>query len=52
MPETPPRSIRIPDPVWSDAVATANARGDKLAQVVTEALRRYVARNTPKETNR
>jgi len=45
MPETPARSIRIPDEVWIPALDTALRRGEKVPQIVTEALRRYVKRH-------
>lgn len=42
MAESKPRMIRVPDGLWEAAQAKARARGDSLAQVVRDALRRYV----------
>lgn len=37
------RGIRIPDELWSAAVAKAAAEGVYVSEVVREALERYVA---------
>lgn len=39
---TPRRSVRIPDDVWSEALTTADEYGDKLSDVMREALIRYI----------
>ena len=41
---TPPRSIRIPDPLWEAAKAKAAERGETVTDVVVRALERYVKR--------
>jgi hypothetical protein len=43
MANTPTRSIRIPDDLWSPAVAIAAARGTTVTAVVLERLEEYVA---------
>lgn len=47
---TPLRTFRPPPELWQDAKAIAASRGETLTDVLTEALRRYVRRHTPKET--
>jgi len=46
-PRTPGKMFRIPPDLYATAKAVAAARGETLTHVVTAALRRYVARNTP-----
>jgi hypothetical protein len=41
---TMPRSLRIPEDVWTAAVAKARTEGTTVTAVVTAALRRYLAR--------
>lgn len=44
MNDTPRRTVRIPDEVWSAAVAKARAEGTTVTAVVIAALRRYLKR--------
>ncbi|MFK5691272.1 YlcI/YnfO family protein [Ornithinimicrobium sp. LYQ92] len=44
MPETPQRTIRIPDDVWTAAKEAAAERGENLSDVIRKALVRYVRR--------
>lgn len=46
-PETPRRTIRIPNKTWNAAKATAKRKGDTLSEVVRKSLERYVKRNAP-----
>lgn len=39
---TMPRSLRIPEPLWRQAVDKAKAEGTTVTQVVVKALERYV----------
>lgn len=41
---TMPRSLRIPEDVWSAAVEKAKAEGTTVTAVVVAALRRYLKR--------
>ena len=41
---TPPRSVRIPTPLWEAAKAKAEERGETLTDVIVRALERYVKR--------
>lgn len=41
--QTPQRQIRIPDDVYYPAVAKAKDQGTTVANVITEALERYLA---------
>ena len=41
---TMPRSLRIPEDVWTAAVAKAKAEGITVTSVVVTALRTYLAR--------
>lgn len=41
--QTPQRQIRIPDDVYYPAVARAKSEGTTVANVITEALERYLA---------
>lgn len=41
---TMPRSLRIPEPIWTAAVAKAKAEGTTVTQVVVKALERYLKR--------
>jgi hypothetical protein len=53
VPERPPgsrrvsklRTTQIDDELWAEASAIAKIRGDKLAAVMRDAVKRYVARN-------
>lgn len=38
------RSLRIDDPLWSDAVKITARRGESVSEVVRKALERYVKR--------
>lgn len=40
------RSIRVPERLWSEAKAKADARGESISDVVREALERYVRRRS------
>lgn len=42
--QTPVRTLRL-GPVWDEAKAIADERGDKMAIVIEEALRRYIRRH-------
>jgi hypothetical protein len=44
MPKTPLRNLRVPDDLWDAAKAKAEAEGRTMTDVLTAALRRYVAR--------
>ncbi len=46
------RSARIPDPLWNAVKAKAEAEGRTVTDVITAALRRYVARPTRPEATR
>ena len=39
-----PRSLRIPEDVWTAAVEKARAEGTTVTAVVVKALQRYLAR--------
>ena len=41
---TMPRSLRIPEDVWTAAVVKARDEGTTVTAVVVKALRRYLAR--------
>lgn len=41
---TMPRSLRIPEDVWTAAVSKARDEGTTVTAVVVKALRRYLAR--------
>lgn len=41
-----PQSFRLPPDLYADAKKVAAARGETLTHVITEALRRYVRRNS------
>lgn len=41
---TMPRSMRIPEDVWTAAVAKAREEGTTVTAVVVSALRRYLSR--------
>lgn len=38
------RSLRVPEQLWADAKATADARRENISDVIREALERYVKR--------
>lgn len=42
---TPPRSVRIPEPLWQAAKAKAAERGETVTDVIVKALERYVKRS-------
>lgn len=44
-PRTPARSIRIPDEMWNQAKAVAEARGEDVSVEVRAGLERYIKRN-------
>jgi hypothetical protein len=44
MPDTRPKSLRIPDDLWTLALEKAQAEGRTLTDVVVKALERYVKR--------
>jgi hypothetical protein len=39
---TPLRNVRVPDPLWSAALARAELDGRRLSDVIREHLQRYV----------
>lgn len=41
MTNTPPRSVRVPDPIWEKATARAKAEGITVTAVILAALTRY-----------
>lgn len=41
MTNTPPRSVRIPDPIWDQATARAKAEGTTVTAVILKALTSY-----------
>jgi hypothetical protein len=38
---TPPRSVRVPDDVWTAAKAAADHKGESVSEAVVRFLRRY-----------
>jgi len=46
------RSIRIPDDLWSAALAIARRRGDTLNEIIRAALERYVAEHQDEDSGR
>lgn len=40
--QTPIRGVRVPDEVWNDAKAKAEAEGKNVSDVVNDCLRRYL----------
>lgn len=38
---TPPRSVRIPTPIWEAAKRTAAARGETVTDAIVRGLERY-----------
>jgi predicted transcriptional regulator len=46
-PGNPARAVRVEDELWEAAKAIAAERGDSLSDIMRDALRRYVKRNTP-----
>lgn len=42
---TPPRTTQIDDELWNQAVAIAKIRGDAVAAIMRDAVKRYVARH-------
>lgn len=47
--QTPVRAVRV-GPVWDEAKAIADARGDHMAVIVDKALRRYIAAHGKTDT--
>ncbi|MEV7394920.1 hypothetical protein [Streptomyces sp. NPDC091215] len=45
--KTPVRNIRVPDGLWSAAMAKAKAEGRTITDVIVSALHRYVASRPP-----
>lgn len=45
---TPLRNVRVPDEVWSAALAATAANGTSVTAVVVAALERYVKRHPPR----
>jgi hypothetical protein len=41
-PGEPPRSVRVPDPLWAAAKDRAAERGETVSDVILRALKRYV----------
>lgn len=41
-PKTPARSVRVPDPLWTAAKASAQQRGETVTDVLVRALTEYV----------
>jgi NRPS condensation-like uncharacterized protein len=41
MGNTPPRSVRVPEPIWQAATARAKADGTTITAVILTALTRY-----------
>lgn len=44
MTATPPRSVRVPDPLWDAARTTAEANDETITDVIIRALTRYTKR--------
>jgi hypothetical protein len=42
MASTPPRSVRVPDALWTAATAKAAEQGETVTAVLVRALERYV----------
>jgi len=40
-PRTPPRTVRIPDPIWNAAKARAEREGTTVTAIILRALTRY-----------
>jgi hypothetical protein len=47
-PKTPTRSLRVPDDLWADARALADAAGETMTTVINRLLTGYVAAGQPK----
>jgi hypothetical protein len=43
-PKTPARAVRVPDDLWHAAKSATAANGETVTDVITRALRRYVAK--------
>ena len=41
MPETPARSVRVPDDIWTPALRRADLEGTTVTAIITDALRDY-----------
>lgn len=48
-PHTPPRSIRVPTPIWAAATTTAAARGETITDAVIRFLTVYGAAELEEE---
>jgi predicted DNA-binding protein len=44
-------AIRIPDDLWQAALAKAERRGETVAEVIREALRRYVEQDDERRSS-
>lgn len=51
MAATPMRHVRVPDDLWSAAIAAASARGETVSDAVRGFLADYVAENLPGYTS-
>lgn len=49
---TPGRNIRIPDGLWTAALAAAEREGTNVSAIVTDALRKFVKRHGTEEEKR
>lgn len=47
MTKTPPRSVRVPDPIWQAAIERAKAEGTTVTAVILAALTRYAKGHKP-----
>jgi hypothetical protein len=47
MTQTPPRSVRIPAPIWNAAKARAEREGTTVTAVILRALSRYAKKEPP-----
>lgn len=39
--KVPPRSVRVPDPIWQAVKAEAERRGETVTDAIVRALKRY-----------
>ena len=51
MAKTPLRNLRVPDELWAAAKARADMEGTTLTAVLVKALKQYVMRRPPRESN-
>lgn len=47
---TPPRSIRVSDPIWNAAQEVATQRGETVSEAVNRFLARYIKTGIKQET--